>query len=63
MHIREVKAIAEIDFLALFAGDLPNGLKAGTKLELKGTSEFLSRTVLYGQSLMKAERASHNGET
>ena len=46
MHIREVKAIAEIDFLALFAGDVPNGLKAGTKLELKGTSEFIFKDCL-----------------
>lgn len=46
LQISEDKAIAEIDFLALLASDLPNGLKAGAKLELKGTTEFLFKDGL-----------------
>ena len=32
---------AEIEFEGILAQDLPNGLKAGEKLVLKGTSEFV----------------------
>jgi hypothetical protein len=46
LQIIDDKAIAEIDFLALLARDLPHGLKAGEKLELKGTSEFLFKDGL-----------------
>lgn len=34
------KVIVEIDYKAILAIDLPNGLKKGDSLELKGTSEF-----------------------
>jgi len=34
-------AFVEIEFEAVLAHDLPNGLKTGEKLALKGTSEFV----------------------
>jgi hypothetical protein len=46
LHIREDKAIAEIKFIAVLAKDIPNGLKAGEKLELEGKSEFLFKDGL-----------------
>jgi ketosteroid isomerase-like protein len=35
------RAFVEIEFEGVLAQDLPNGLKAGEKLALKGTSEFM----------------------
>jgi hypothetical protein len=34
-------AFAEIEFEGILAQDLPNGLKAGEKLALQGTTEFV----------------------
>jgi ketosteroid isomerase-like protein len=38
--IEDDKMEVEIDYVATLASDLPNGLKAGEKLELKGKSVF-----------------------
>jgi hypothetical protein len=35
------KAFVEIEFEGVLAQDLPNGLKAGEKMVLRGTSEFV----------------------
>lgn len=36
----EARAVASIEFRAIVANDLPNGLKKGQALNLSGTSEF-----------------------
>ncbi len=41
--IRDAKAVVEIDYEAILAVDLPNGLKAGETLRLTGRSEFSFR--------------------
>ncbi len=40
------KAFAEIEFEGVLAKDLPNGLKAGEKIALRGTSEFVFKNGL-----------------
>ena len=44
MHGR--KAVLEIDFNAVLAKDLPNGLKAGDSITLKGRTDFIFRDGL-----------------
>jgi ketosteroid isomerase-like protein len=41
IRIEGDSAFVEIEFLGVLAQDLPNGLKAGETLALKGTSEFV----------------------
>jgi len=41
MKIEGDRAFVEIEFEGIFAQDLPNGLKTGKKIVLKGTSEFV----------------------
>jgi len=41
MNIISEKVILGIDFTAVLAKDMPNGLKAGDKISLTGTSEFI----------------------
>ena len=46
LRIQGERAVAEINFFAVFARDIPGGPKAGEKLELEGTSEFLFKDGL-----------------
>jgi SnoaL-like domain len=46
LRIQGERAVAEIRFLAVFARDIPGGPRAGEKLELEGTSEFLFKDGL-----------------
>jgi len=46
LRIQGERAVAEINFLAVFARDIPGGPRAGEKLELEGTSEFLFKDGL-----------------
>jgi ketosteroid isomerase-like protein len=39
-YFEEDKAVIDIDYEGIIAADLPNGLKAGHKLELKGKSAY-----------------------
>jgi ketosteroid isomerase-like protein len=41
IKIEDDRAFVEIEFEGVLAQDLPNGLRAGEKLVLKGTSEFV----------------------
>ncbi|MFD2246346.1 nuclear transport factor 2 family protein [Pontibacter ruber] len=40
LEVQGDKAVVEVDYAAVLAIDLPNGLKAGDKLELQGKSVF-----------------------
>jgi len=40
------KAFAEIEFEGVLAQDLPNGLRTGEKIALRGTSEFVFKNGL-----------------
>ena len=46
LRIQGERAVAEINFLAVFARDISGGPRAGEKLELEGTSEFLFKDGL-----------------
>jgi len=46
LRIQGERAVAEVDFFAVFARDIPGGPKAGERLELKGTSEFFFKNGL-----------------
>jgi hypothetical protein len=46
LKILDNKAVAEIDFEAVLARDLPNGLKAGQILSLRGKSEIIFKDGL-----------------
>jgi ketosteroid isomerase-like protein len=45
-HFQDNRAEVDIDYFAITAVDLPNGLKAGTVLQLTGTSIFTFRDEL-----------------
>jgi hypothetical protein len=40
LHFDENKAEVEISYTGILAIDLPNGLKSGSKIELRGQSIF-----------------------
>lgn len=46
LRISGEKAVAEIDFSAVLKRDIPGGPRAGEKIELQGTSEFLFKDGL-----------------
>ncbi len=46
LRISGEKAVAEIDFSAVLKRDIPGGPRAGERLELRGTSEFLFKDGL-----------------
>lgn len=46
MNIIGEKVIVGIDFTAVLAKDMPSGLKAGDKISLTGTSEFIIKDGL-----------------